>query len=52
MPVMYDGVIRSVKGPGTLWVSLDETQRLLTLLEKDKKSREGPADEDSDPAPP
>ena len=39
MPVMYDGVIRSVKGPGTLWVSLDETQRLLDLLEKDKKSK-------------
>ncbi len=39
MPVVYEGVIRNVEGPGTLWVSLDETQRLLALLEKDKKSK-------------
>lgn len=31
------GLIRKIVGPGTLWVSLDETQRLLKELKKDKK---------------
>jgi hypothetical protein len=31
------GLIRKVVGPGTLWVSLDETQRLLKELKKNKK---------------
>jgi hypothetical protein len=31
--------IRGAEGPGTLWVSLDETQRLLKKLRKDKKAK-------------
>jgi len=30
--------IRRAEGPGTLWVSLDETQRLLARFKKDKKA--------------
>ena len=40
MPVLdphEDGWIRWAHGPGTLWVSLDETQRLLAAVKKDKK---------------
>jgi len=33
------GLARQAVGPGTLWVSLDETQRLLQQLRKDKKTR-------------
>jgi hypothetical protein len=32
-------LVRSAEGPGTLWVSLDETQRLLALLKKDRKAK-------------
>lgn len=41
MPVENEpgAVIRSAQGPGTLWVSLDETRRLLRLLKKDKKTK-------------
>ncbi len=31
--------IRRAEGPGTLWVSLDETQELLKRIKKDKKAR-------------
>ena len=33
-----DGWIQGAQGPGTLWVSLDETQRLLSELKKHKKA--------------
>lgn len=31
--------IRRVAGPGTLWVSLDETQRLLKSIKRDRKAK-------------
>jgi hypothetical protein len=34
-----DRLIRRAEGPGTLWVSLDETQQLLQQLKKDKKTK-------------
>lgn len=37
--VNLGGLARRAVGPGTLWVSLDETQRLLQELKKDKKAR-------------
>ena len=33
------GLIQKAMGPGTLWVSLDETQRLLLQIKKDKKAK-------------
>jgi hypothetical protein len=42
MPVIYSsegGVIREASGPGTLWVSLDETRRILKQLRKEKKPK-------------
>jgi len=33
-------IIRSAVGPGTLWISIGETQRLLELLKTEKKRRE------------
>jgi hypothetical protein len=42
MPILEDApgaLIRRAEGPGTLWGSLDETQRLLKLLKKDKKTK-------------
>jgi len=36
----YQGAVaRQAVGPGTLWVSLDETQRLLEQLKRDKKTK-------------
>jgi hypothetical protein len=40
MPVVdygAGGMIRSAVGPGTLWVSLGETQRLVALFKKEKR---------------
>jgi hypothetical protein len=34
-----NGFARQAVGPGTLWISLDETQRLLQQLKKDKKTK-------------
>ena len=42
MPVLRDqpgALVQSAEGPGTLWVSLDETQRLLKLFKKDKRTK-------------
>jgi hypothetical protein len=33
----YGGMIQRAEGPGTLWVSLDETKRLLLQMKKDKE---------------
>ena len=39
LDIRQGGLVRGAVGPGTLWVSLDETQRLLQELKKDKKTR-------------
>jgi len=39
LPGMGDAWIRKAQGPGTLWVSLDETQLLLKKIKKDKKAK-------------
>lgn len=42
MPIIYSeqgALIRQASGPGTLWVSLDETARLLKVLRKEKKPK-------------
>ncbi|HEY1764275.1 MAG TPA: hypothetical protein VGF85_05080 [Opitutaceae bacterium] len=34
-----DATIRRAQGPGTLWVSVDETERLQAVIRKDKKAK-------------